>query len=74
MAIACHHGVKEPGKTVVCGHWHCSYGHSCVNGKGTEYGHGAIRDPFYAEGIIGLDATTVSSNKVNCIVIEDEEL
>ena len=27
--------------------------------------------PYYADGIIALDAATPASHKVNCIVIED---
>ena len=25
---AAHAGIIEPTKTIVCGHWHCSFGHS----------------------------------------------
>lgn len=31
---AAHSGVIEPNKTIVCGHWHCSFGHSNYEGKG----------------------------------------
>ena len=67
-----HYGIIEPDKTIVCGHWHCSFGHaSYEKDGGAEYGPTANYDPYYAKGIIALDACTITSKKVNCIVIED---
>jgi hypothetical protein len=63
-------GIREPGKTIVCGHFHCSWGHA-KEGRGTEWGEDACFEPYRAEGIIALDACTSYSGKVNCIVIED---
>lgn len=71
MDMCVKYGIKEKGKTVVCGHWHCSYGHAVIDGKGEEYGKNAIRTPYYADGIIALDATTAASRTVNCIVLDD---
>lgn len=68
---AAHHGILEPGKTIVCGHWHCSFGHSRYEKDGGEFDNSPNFDPYYGEGIIALDACTVVSKKVNCIVIED---
>ncbi len=68
---AAHNGLTEPGKTVVCGHWHCSYGHAVFEGTGTEFGKTADFSPYYGNGIIALDACTAASGQVNCIVIED---
>lgn len=68
---AAHQGVREPNKTIVCGHWHCSYGHAKFEGKGSERGENADYSPYYGDGVIALDACTVLSGKVNCIVIED---
>jgi serine/threonine protein phosphatase 1 len=65
---------SEPNKTTVCGHWHCSFGHAVLEGKGTERGAGADFSPYYGEGIIAIDASTANSGKVNCIVLEDEEI
>ena len=62
---------KGPHKLIVCGDWHCSYGHAKVEGKGTERGANADYSPYYGKGIIALDACTVLSKKVNCIVIKD---
>ena len=71
MEVACKYGVTEPSKTVVCGHWHTSYGHAVIDGSCSEWGEDADFSPFYAKGIIALDACTTVSRRVNCIVIED---
>ena len=63
--------VTENGKTIVCGHWHASYGHSALEGKGSEFGPDADFTPYYGQGVIALDACTAVSGFVNCIVIED---
>ncbi len=72
--LAASKGVIEKGKTIVCGHWHCSYGHAQLEGKGSEFGEDADFSPYYGEGAIGLDTCTALSKNVNCIVIEDEEI
>ncbi len=64
-------GVYEEGKTIVCGHFHASWGHSVINGTCPEFGEGADFSPYYDEGIIAIDACTARTKKVNCIVIED---
>ena len=72
--LAARQGVLEPNKTIVCGHWHTSYGHANFEGKGEEFGKDEDFSPYRGEGIIALDACTVHSKKVNCIVIIDNEL
>ena len=64
-------GVIEDDKTIICGHWHCSYGHSNFEGRGSEFGEDADFSPYYGKGIIALDACTARSKKVNVIVVED---
>lgn len=64
-------GIIELDKTIVCGHWHCSFGHSRYEHDGSEFENNANFSPYYADGIIALDACTALSGKVNCIVIED---
>ena len=59
------------GKTILCGHWHCSYGHSRYENKGSEFGLDADFSPYYGPGVIALDACTAYSRKVNMIIIED---
>ena len=61
-------------KTILCGHRHCSYGHTTYEHKGSEFGPDADFSPYYGPGIIALDACTAHRGKVNVIVIEDEDL
>lgn len=63
------YGIRVPGKTVVCGHRSVRYGNADYLGI-TDPEH--VYDPFYYDGIIAIDATTVLSGKVNCLVIEDD--
>ena len=67
-------GIKEQGKTIVCGHWNCSYGHSVLEHKGSQYDEDADHSPFYGDGIIAIDACTPLSKKINCLVLEDFDL
>ncbi len=74
MDLSCKFHVNEPSKTIGCGHWHASYGHSKFDKTSSEWGKNADFTPFYADGIIALDACTVESHMVNCIVITDNEI
>ena len=58
-------------KTIICGHWHTSYGHSKYENKGSEFGDDADFTPYYGPGVIGIDACTAHSGMVNCLVIDD---
>ena len=71
---AAFNGIVEKGKTIVCGHWHCSFGHSHYKNDGGEFDNNPNFNPYYNKGIIALDACTPVSNMVNCIVIEDAEI
>ena len=62
---------RPEGKTVVCGHFHCSYGHAKFENKGTEFGPDADFSPYIAPGIIAVDACTAYSKRMNCIVLRD---
>ncbi len=68
---AARQGVIEPNKTIVCGHWHCSYGYAKIEGKGTEFGKDAKFLPYKAKGVLAIDACTAVSGKVNVVVLED---
>jgi hypothetical protein len=61
-------------KTILCGHFHCSYGHAVYEKKGSEFGPDADFSPYYAPGVIALDACTALSGRVNVLVLEDEPL
>ncbi len=78
MDMAVKHRVLVPNKTVVCGHYTTSYGHS-VYGNNPErklprYDVGADFSPFISDGIIAIDGLIAHSGVVNCLVIKDEEL
>lgn len=66
MECAVEWGVREPNKTVICGHKASLLGHRAYENM-TEDDF----SPFYGEGVIGIDGRTVVSGKVNCIVVED---
>ncbi len=79
-------GVTLPGKTIYCGHYHCSWGNSNIHNDGKEFikkietmyidpDTGKLEphvnwEPFKDEGIVAMDACTAVSGKVNCEVIE----
>lgn len=74
-------GVKIPGKTIYCGHWHASYGHSKLHNEGPEFNNPYAKDrkkrkanftPFIDEGICAMDACTAVSHKINIRIIDDE--
>jgi len=67
-----HDGVKE--KTIVCGHWHCSFGHCYYEHDGSEFDSDANFTPYIADGIIAIDGCIPRSFHCNCVVLEDEEL
>ena len=62
----------DEDKIVLCGHWHCSYGHAKYEHKGSEFGPDADFTPYYGPGVIALDACTAHSNRINVIVLDDE--
>lgn len=65
-------------KTIVCGHWHTAYAHARYHHVGVDLKDSegdytkCCFDIFKDEGIVGLDACTVVSNKVNVFVVEDD--
>lgn len=60
-------------KTIVCGHWHCSYGYTLWEGA-EEFGKYAIWEPFRRKGIIAIDRCTAYTGEVNILVLEDDLL
>ena len=79
-----HRGLNPTGKTIICGHYHTSWGHSFLHKKGPEFDDDVIVyenlygptniehahfEPFKDKGIIAIDACTAYSGKVNCITL-----
>lgn len=58
------------GKTVVCGHWHTSYGWAEFRGR-SEWGPDAEFIPFIDNGIIAVDACTAYTHMVNVVVFNE---
>lgn len=71
MEMAMYSGIEN--KTVICGHYHTSWGHHLQDGS-PEFGAGADFSPYYGDGVIAIDACTTYSGKVNALVLEDEFL
>ena len=71
---------RVDGKTVVCGHWHCSWGWSHIRQERKEFPDRNRKDwrksfePFVDDGIVALDACTAYTNLCNVIVIEEENI
>ncbi len=71
--MMCHNqGVLEEGKTIVCGHWHCSYGHAMYGVNRNNPNSKEDFSPYYNKGIIAIDACTAYSGLMNCIIIEED--
>ena len=73
-------GIRIEDKTIVCGHWHTSWGHSHLHNVGCEWEQPWISDkidtsmhsePFIDKGIIAMDACTAISGRVNIITFDD---
>lgn len=66
-------GITISNKTILCGHWHCSWGNCYFHNKGVDLPKSIneldnwYTEPFIDNGIIAIDACTVLSGKVNCI-------
>lgn len=66
-------------KTIICGHWNCSWGHSHIRQDRKEFPDKSKKDwkksfePFIDDGIIAIDACTAYSGLCNIIILEVEE-
>lgn len=71
---------RVKGKTVICGHWHCSYGWSHIRNERKEFPQKSRKDwqksfePFIDDGIMAIDACTAYSGLCNVIVIEEDKV
>ena len=76
---AWHQGVREPEKTIICGHFHCSYGWSWLRQERQEFPNKSKKgweksfEPFIDGGICAIDACTAYSGIVNVVVLEVED-
>lgn len=64
------------GKTIICGHWHCSWGWSHIRMERKEFPQKNRKDweksfePFIDNGIIAIDAATATTGIVNVLTLE----
>ena len=71
-------GCVPDNRNVVCGHWHASWGHANITKTHSEWGPSATFRTFTAYNesrnstIYALDACTVYSGSVNCLVFDEE--
>ena len=72
MQMACGFHIREPKKTIVCGHYHTSWGHHFVDGRGSEFDRDADFSPFFADGVIAIDACTAASGRVNVLCFDTD--
>ena len=63
-------GLVPEGKTIYCGHWHTSWANHYYHNKGEQFGIFADFSPFVDKGIVGLDACTAYTFRVNVYKIE----
>ena len=79
------YSVTVPDKTILCGHFHTSWGHSHLHKDGVEFDDEALCSffptlrrqakftPFKDKGIIALDACTALTGFCNCITLNIAE-
>ena len=72
--------IQVKDKTILCGHYHSSWGHCFIHKQGIDIPHTEDQinenwhtEPFVDNGIICLDACTVLSGKVNCWKIDKQK-
>ena len=70
MKAANDHAIIK-GKTVYCGHWHTSWGHSHIERKSKEFGPDADYTPFISDGIVAIDSCVAVSGFLNCVTFEE---
>ena len=64
-------GIKEPNKTIVCGHFHAWWGHKNLHHEfDSNYPTPINCRPFEGEGIIALDSMVPASRFLNVKVLE----
>ena len=68
-----------PGKTIVCGHFHSSWGWSHIDQKRKEWPPKNYKnwqksfEPYIKEGIMAIDSCCAYSGFLNCLTLEVEE-
>lgn len=69
-------GLNKTGKTIICGHWHTADFYNNLKNLRVKYNL-YLNNPIFISKrykIIGLDACTAATNKVNVLVLNEDEL
>lgn len=74
ISMVLDNNIRVPDKTLVCGHYHCSYGYLKTGKAFHDFGSTAIWEPFKTDGLIAIDRCTAYTQEMNILVIEDELL
>ena len=82
IELCSEYNIKIPNKTIVVGHYHCSYGNvrlehgfNIDNQEAYEkYEFSDIKyfKPYYNDGIIAIDSCVYETKKINCLVLDIE--
>lgn len=70
------YGSRFPNKTIVCGHWHCSWGWSNIRQERKEFPQknsskfAESFEPFVDDGIIAIDSCVAYTGFINCVVLD----
>ena len=69
-------GLNKTGKTIVCGHWHTSDFFNNLKKLKVKYNLYENNPIFISKRykLIGLDACTAATNKINVLVLNEDEL
>lgn len=76
MALARYGKIVE-GKTIICGHYHCSWGWSHIKQERKEFpprskkGWESSFAPYYSKGIVAIDSCVAYSGFINCICLNE---
>lgn len=67
-------GIVIPSKTIFCGHWNTSWGHSHIRQDCKEWlpKDRTNFEPFIDSGIVALDSCVAYTGKINCYVFENK--
>lgn len=79
IELCSEYNIKIPNKTIVVGHYHCSYGNvrlehgfNIDNNQAykLEFSDMKYFKPYYNDGIIAIDSCVYETKKINCLVLD----
>lgn len=82
IELCSEYNIKIPNKTIIVGHYHCSYGNVRlehgfnIDSKEAyqkyEFSNINYFKPYYNDGIIAIDSCVYFTKKINCLVLDIE--